>query len=159
MAFPDPALPAADDAPHVSWHALPADAVAQQLGVDCATGLSAEEVARRQALHGLNLMSEKPAMPAWQRFVQQLVQPLVLVLLAAGAITAALGEWTDASVIFAVVLVNALIGYWQEAKAEGALAALAKTICHTRYRAPWRPPAQAGCQPAGAGRYCFARGR
>jgi magnesium-transporting ATPase (P-type) len=128
LALPDPALPAPDHTPNVSWHALPVDAAARQLGVDCAIGLSPEEVALRQARHGLNLMTEKPATPAWRRFVQQLIQPLVLVLLAAGVITAALGEWTDASVILAVVLVNALIGYWQEAKAEGALAALARTI-------------------------------
>ena len=128
MAFPDPALPAPDNAPNVSWHALSVDAAARQQAVDCATGLSADEVATRQARYGLNLMSQKPATPAWQRFAQQLAQPLVLVLLAAGAITAALGEWTDASVILGVVLVNAFIGYWQEAKAEGALAALARTI-------------------------------
>ena len=128
MALPDPTLPAPDNAPNVSWHALPVNEAAQQLAVDSATGLSAEEVVSRQERHGLNLMSEKPATPAWQRFAQQLAQPLVLVLLAAGAITAALGEWTDASVILGVVLVNAFIGYWQEAKAEGALAALARTI-------------------------------
>jgi magnesium-transporting ATPase (P-type) len=128
MALPDPALPAPDDAPRISWHALSGEQAAQQQGVDCATGLNAEEVAERQARHGLNLMSEKPATPAWQRFLQQISQPLVLVLLAAGAVTTALGEWADASVIFAVVLVNAIIGYWQEAKAEGALAALARTI-------------------------------
>ena len=128
MALPDPALPAPDNAPSVSWHALSVEQAAQQQGVDGATGLSAEEVVSRQARHGLNLMTEKPATPAWRRFVQQLAQPLVLVLLAAGAITAALGEWTDASVILGVVLVNAVIGYWQEAKAEGALAALARTL-------------------------------
>lgn len=128
MALPDSALPAADHTPHVSWHALPVDQVARQLGVDCAIGLSAEDVVLRQARHGLNLMSEKPATPAWRRFIQQLLQPLVLVLLAAGVITTALGESTDASVILVVVLVNAVIGYWQEAKAEGALAALARTI-------------------------------
>ena len=128
MAFPDPALPAPDDAPNVGWYALSVEEAVRQQAVDCATGLSADEVATRQARYGLNLMSEKPATPAWQRFAQQLAQPLVLVLLAAGAITAALGEWTDASVILGVVLVNSFIGYWQEAKAEGALAALARTI-------------------------------
>lgn len=52
----------------------------------------------------------------------------MLVLIAAGLVTSALGEWVDASVIFGVVLVNAVIGYWQEAKAEGALAALARSV-------------------------------
>ena len=96
--------------------------------VDIAGGLSEAEVSARRAHYGPNLMTETPGTPAWKRFLQQLAQPLVVVLIGAGGVTAALGEWTDASVIFAVVLVNALIGYWQEAKAEGALAALARTI-------------------------------
>ncbi|MBS1143821.1 MAG: ATPase, type [Proteobacteria bacterium] len=56
------------------------------------------------------------------------MQPLVLVLIAAGVVTGLLGEFVDASVIIGVVITNALIGYWQEAKAEGALAALAKSV-------------------------------
>ncbi|MDD2742583.1 MAG: cation-transporting P-type ATPase [Rhodocyclaceae bacterium] len=128
MALPDPTLSAPDDTSSINWHALPADHVAQRLEVDVALGLSDLEVAERLARHGPNLMTEVPGLPAWRRFLQQLSQPLVLVLMAAGLTTAALGEWTDASVILGVVLVNAIIGYWQEAKAEGALAALAQSI-------------------------------
>ena len=79
-------------------------------------------------MHGPNLLTERPGKPAWLRFAEQLKQPLVLVLIAAGCVTAGLGEWVDASVILGVVLVNAGIGYWQEARAEGALAALAKSV-------------------------------
>ncbi|WP_295005208.1 HAD-IC family P-type ATPase [uncultured Dechloromonas sp.] len=111
-----------------AWHARSAASAAQEMGVDGAQGLSEAEAAARLARHGPNRLSERPGKPAWRRFAAQLGQPLVLVLLAAGAITAALGETVDAGVIFGVVLVNALIGYWQEAKAEGALAALARSV-------------------------------
>jgi len=128
MAFPDTPVPAVDDTSPVSWHALTASDAARQLGVDRASGLSDAEAASRLAIHGPNRLTETPRMPAWKRLAGQLAQPLVLVLIAAGLITSLLGEWVDASVIFGVVLVNAIIGYWQEAKAEGALAALARSI-------------------------------
>ena len=128
MAIPDTPVSAVDDASPVSWHTLTASDAAHRLGVDRATGLSDAEAVSRLALHGPNRLTETPREPAWKRFVGQLAQPLVLVLIAAGLITSLLGEWVDASVIFGVVLVNAVIGYWQEAKAEGALAALARSI-------------------------------
>jgi magnesium-transporting ATPase (P-type) len=98
------------------------------LGVDSRLGLSDEEAASRLDRHGPNRLTERPGKPAWRRFAAQLAQPLVIVLIAAGAVTAGLGETVDAGVIFGVVLANALIGYWQEAKAEGALAALARSV-------------------------------
>jgi magnesium-transporting ATPase (P-type) len=128
MALPDPAIPAPDHAPELAWHADAATAAAQRLAVDSTCGLTEDEAASRFTRHGPNRLSERPGKPAWKRLAEQVMQPLVLVLIAAGAITAALGEVVDASVIFGVVLVNALIGYWQEAKAEGALAALARSV-------------------------------
>jgi cation-transporting P-type ATPase F len=128
MALPDPAISPADDAPGVAWHADSAEAAAQRLAVDSNTGLTENEAATRLTRHGPNRLTERPGKPAWRRFAEQVMQPLVLVLIAAGAVTAALGEVVDASVIFGVVLVNAIIGYWQEAKAEGALAALSRSV-------------------------------
>ena len=128
MALPDAALPAADDAPELAWHADSAEGAARRLGVDHAAGLSEGEAAARLARHGPNRLSERPGKPAWRRFAAQLGQPLILVLIAAGMVTGALGEFVDCSVIFGVVLANAAIGYWQEAKAEGALAALARSV-------------------------------
>ena len=128
MALPDPPVSLPDHTTKLNWHALNSAEVAQQLAVDSANGLSEAEVLARRAQYGANRMTAVAGTPAWRRFLQQLSQPLVIVLIGAGAITAGLGEWTDASVIFGVVLVNAIIGYWQEAKAEGALAALARTI-------------------------------
>ena len=128
MALPDPAISTADDASTVAWHAQTAEAASQRLGVDHAAGLADDEAAARLTRHGPNRLTERPGKPAWRRFAAQLGQPLVLVLIAAGLVTGALGEIVDTSVIFGVVLVNAIIGYWQEAKAEGALAALARSV-------------------------------
>jgi magnesium-transporting ATPase (P-type) len=128
VAFPDSALPAADQPAPLNWHAVPLAEAEVELGVDSELGLSDAEASERLARHGPNRLTERPGKPAWRRFADQLVQPLVLVLIAAGSVTLMLGEWADASVILGVVLVNATIGYWQEAKAEGALAALARGL-------------------------------
>ncbi len=128
MALPDSSLPAAGESPALDWHAHPAEEVASFLDVDVAQGLSEPEVTRRLALHGENRPAQDAGTPAWRRFLEQFTQPLVLVLVASGAITLALGEHIDASVIFGVVLANACIGFWQEAKAESALARLAASL-------------------------------
>lgn len=128
MALPDAPLPAADDPAQLGWHAASAENVARHQGVDPAHGLSEEEAATRLQTHGPNTLPQRSGRPGWKRFVDQLRQPLVVVLIIAGAITAGFAEYVDAGVIFGVVLVNAIIGYWQEAKAEGALAALARSV-------------------------------
>ncbi|MEW6165381.1 MAG: HAD-IC family P-type ATPase [Pseudomonadota bacterium] len=115
--------------PSVShWHALPHEDALARHGVDAATGLAEDEATRRLAAHGPNRPPEQPGRSAWRRLADQLLAPLVLVLIAAGLVTAFLGEWVDASVIFGVVVVNAAIGYLQEGKAAAALAALAKSV-------------------------------
>lgn len=110
------------------WHACSVEEAVLGLGADTVAGLSEAEAAVRLARHGENRLPEAPGKSAWRRFGEQLVQPLVLVLILAGTVTAFLGEWVDAGVIFGVVIVNALIGYVQEGKAEAALAALAKSL-------------------------------
>ena len=112
----------------VPWHKLSAEEAALGLATDTARGLSEAEAAERLRLHGENRLPVLPGKSALRRFAEQLVQPLVLVLILAGAVTAALGEWVDSGVIFGVVLVNATIGFFQEGKAEAALAALARTL-------------------------------
>ena len=110
------------------WHALPASEALAQHGVCSDHGLTEDEAAIRLASHGPNRPSQQPGRGALARFLAQLKEPLVLVLIGAGMVTAALGEWIDSSVIFGVVLVNAVIGYLQEGKAEAALAALARAV-------------------------------
>jgi Ca2+-transporting ATPase len=112
---------------------MDAGAVAAALGVDVENGLSAREAARRFAQNGPNELRAAPRAPAWQRVLAQFRDPLIYLLLAAVAI-ALLAWWVegregwpvDAIVIAAVVLLNGLIGHVQEAKAQNAVAALAK---------------------------------
>jgi len=108
-----------------------ADVVAMQLDVDPAAGLSAQEAARRLEADGPNELRGKKPIPTWRRVVAQFQDPLIYLLLAAVAIS--LASWVvqgaegapvDAIVIAAIVVLNAILGYTQEAKAEDAVAAL-----------------------------------
>ncbi|MBC7165661.1 MAG: HAD-IC family P-type ATPase [Roseovarius sp.] len=87
-------------------------------------GLTGEEAARRLCEHGPNRLPEPPARSPVLRFLGQFHNVLIYVLLAAAAVTAALGQWVDTSVILAVVVVNAVIGFVQEGRAEQAMAAI-----------------------------------
>jgi cation-transporting ATPase F len=119
----------------IAWHALPEEQAIQKLfGEELSLagllekGLSQAEVARRQQQYGPNELKAKAATPAWLKFLQQFNQSLLYILLVAGAIKAFLGSWRNAIVIWAVVVINALISYIQESKAEEAIAALAKSV-------------------------------
>ena len=110
------------------WHQLPVDRVAEHLETALGDGLSDEAVNARRALHGENRITPKPGRGPLLRFALQFSQPLVVVLVIAGAVTAFLGEWVDSGVIFGVTLINALIGFIQEGRAESALVALARSV-------------------------------
>ena len=110
------------------WHQLETNEVLRKLESDFKAGLSAGEVKRRQAEYGLNQMTARRGTPAWLKFLQQFHQALVYILLAATVVSALLGEWVDAGVIFGVVLINAIVGFIEEAKAEKAIEALANMV-------------------------------
>jgi cation-transporting P-type ATPase F len=110
------------------WHELEPDKVAHLLASDLETGLNSDDVQERQTQFGLNELKAKPGKPIWLRFLLQYNQPLLYILLCAGLIKALLGEWINAFVIWGVTTINALIGFVQESKAEGAIAALAKAV-------------------------------
>lgn len=114
--------------PDKDWHHLAVETSIELLGGDREKGLNQGEVLRRKTRFGLNTLSARQRKSAWVRFLLQFHQPLIYILIVAGATTAALQEWVDSGVIFGVVLVNALIGFIQESKAENALAALADTM-------------------------------
>ncbi|MFG6102453.1 cation-transporting P-type ATPase [Leptothoe sp. EHU-05/26/07-4] len=111
-----------------SSHELSVHEAIKRLDSDLTQGLTAEEVARRYEIYGWNELPVKPGKPAWLRFLLQFHQPLLYILLIAGAVKASLGSWTNAAVIWGVTVLNAIIGYIQEAKAEGAIASLAKAV-------------------------------
>src|SRR5512146_2525913 len=87
-------------------------------------GLSSAEAASRLAAAGLNVLPAARPVPLWRRVLDQLRDPLVLVLLAAAAITTVTGDWTDATVIILVIVVNTTAGVIQEVKADHAISAL-----------------------------------
>ncbi len=91
-------------------------------------GLSREEVSRRLVNYGYNQLPEVKRRSSWLRFFYQFHNVLIYVLIAASAITSMLGYWVDASVILAVVFLNAVIGFVQEGKAENALRAIRKML-------------------------------
>ena len=110
------------------WHQVHHDELVKLLEVNLCAGLSADEVRRRQKEHGPNRVTARRGTPAWLKFLKQFNQPLVYILLVAVGVTAFLGEWVDSSVIFGVVIINAIVGFLQEAKAEKAIEALAKMV-------------------------------
>lgn len=111
-----------------NWHALTVAQVESELRTNTKTGLSSQEVASRKAKYGPNALTAKKGDSSLKRFLMQFNQALVYILVAASLVTFFLGEYLDAGVIFFVVLINAVVGYLQEAKAIKAIEALAKTI-------------------------------
>lgn len=111
-----------------AWHSLSAPEIARDFSVDPEAGFSADAAAERQRRFGLNRITARKGVPPWVQFLQQFNQPLVYILLAAVAVTAVLGEWVDSAVILGVVLINAIVGFLQEAKAEKAIASLSSLV-------------------------------
>ncbi|WP_017929136.1 HAD-IC family P-type ATPase [Limimaricola hongkongensis] len=112
------------------WHALDAEQALAQADVG-PDGLSQSEAALRLQRHGPNRLPEPPGRSLLARLRGQFENLLILVLVAAGAITALLGHWTDSGVILAVVILNAAIGFWQEGRAENALAGVRRLLSET----------------------------
>jgi cation-transporting ATPase F len=112
----------------INWHAIPAEEAAGLLESDPASGLTQAEAEARLRQFGPNQMTAQKRLSAWMRFLLQFHQPLIYILLGSAAVSGLFGEWVDASVIFGVVFLNAIIGYIQEAKAEEAIGALAKMV-------------------------------
>ncbi len=110
------------------WHNLPVQELNHYLDSNLETGLTTAEIAKRQERFGTNEIKGKPGKSPIVRFLLQFHQPLLYILLVAGAIKALLGQWVNAGVIWGVTLINAIIGFVQESKAESAIAALASSV-------------------------------
>jgi magnesium-transporting ATPase (P-type) len=116
----------------VSWHALDRDAVAQALGAPL-TGLGVREAEQRLQRVGPNRLEPPPPPSRSKILLRQFRSPLIYILLVAAAIALALGETLDAGFIAAVLVLNALVGFANEIRAERELHALARLV-RTRAR-------------------------
>ena len=108
----------------VAPHTLDAEAVAALLEVRPETGLSAQQALERLARVGPNRLPQAPARSPWRVLLAQFKSILILILLGAVVLAALVGSTKDALVILAVVVINALVGFYQEYRAERSLAAL-----------------------------------
>jgi magnesium-transporting ATPase (P-type) len=115
--------PLAGTSPSAAWHASPPDEVLRQTG-SRHDGLASQEAQRRLEQHGPNTLPAAPGRGPVRRFLLQFHNVLIYALLASAAITAWLGHWVDTAVIIGVVLINALVGFVQEGRAERALDAI-----------------------------------
>ena len=110
------------------WHATDAKDVLKHLEVDVEKGLDSDGVKKRLEEHGPNELPKGKKRSAWMRLLMQFHNVLIYVLIAAAIITALMDHWIDTWVIFAVVIVNALIGFIQEGKAERALESIREML-------------------------------
>ena len=112
------------------WHALPLDALTESIGAN-EQGLNSLEASRRLARYGPN-RSPPPERPGpLVRFLRQFHNFLIYVLLASTIVLALLEHWLDASVVFGVTLINAMIGFIQEGKAERAFESIQELLAPT----------------------------
>ncbi|OWW22841.1 metal-transporting ATPase [Noviherbaspirillum denitrificans] len=121
--------------PVVDHSARDPAAALQQLQVQRETGLDAEQVRQRSMNHGFNRLPEAAPRSSLAVFLAQFRGILILILIGAAGLAAAIGNVKDAVVILCVVFINALVGYYQEHRAEQSLAALRRMLpLRTRVR-------------------------
>ena len=110
------------------WHTISWQEAVQQLDSNIEKGLSEKEAWSRQKKLGVNVLPEEKALSKLRIFFEQLKSPLIYILLLAALVTLVLKQWTDFIVIAGAVLLNTLVGFFQENKATQALKALKKIV-------------------------------
>ncbi len=108
---------------YIAWHSLEIKEIFKKLSTSSG-GLKTSQAKERQAEFGLNQLPMRKVPAWWLIFFHQLLSPLIYILIFAGLVSIFLREWEDAGFIFAVILLNSIIGAWQENKAEKSAAAL-----------------------------------
>jgi Ca2+-transporting ATPase len=108
------------------WYQIEPQAAVKELGSNSATGLSESEGARRLSEFGRNELIESGIKSPWLIFLDQMKELMVIILIIAAVISALLGDYSDAIAIGAIVILNAVLGFSQEYRAEKAMAALKK---------------------------------
>lgn len=110
------------------WHHLTEEDVLEALKSHHSEGLDSNEAAERLRLFGPNVITTQTTQSPLKRFLLQFHNPLIYILLVAGVVTMLLSEYIDSSVIFAVVIINAIVGFMQESRAESAINSLRKML-------------------------------
>jgi Ca2+-transporting ATPase len=118
-----------DEAP--PWHALSSVETAKRLNVDPGAGLNSEEAARRTATYGSNAIQEQRRRGSWRMLLDQVTDFMIVVLIAAAIVSGIVGEAEDAVAIIVIVVLNGVIGFVQEYRAERAVAALRQLAAPT----------------------------
>lgn len=106
------------------WHTKSNDVIMQELATNQSAGLTSEEARKRLDRYGPNKLKGKPKKSLFALFFAQLKDALIYVLLGAAVVTLIVGEYVDAIIILSVIMLNAVIGVFQENKAEKAIEAL-----------------------------------
>ncbi len=124
----DTRLPDAEAVSDRPWHAASVDETADILETDRQQGLRDKEVERRRKRFGPNKLPERQRETPFQTFLRQFKDPLIYILLIAGAVSLLIGNLEDAAFIFAVLAFNAGLGTYQEYKAESAAQSLQEVM-------------------------------
>jgi magnesium-transporting ATPase (P-type) len=129
---PDETVADSDATPtEQAWHAIPADEVLDALDTDRSEGLTADDAARRLEEHGPNELGKDEPRGNLEILLHQFTSPLIYILLVAFVVTILIDEYTDAAVIAAVLVINAIIGFIQERKADRSVHALMQMAAPT----------------------------
>ena len=112
---------------------MSSEEVIKALETDSTNGLSSKEAEERLAKFGKNTLGEEKKVPLWKKFLAQFADAMVIILIAAAILSAFMAAkeggvegWIDVAVILAIIILNAVLGVYQEGKADQALAALKK---------------------------------
>jgi Ca2+-transporting ATPase len=114
--------------PNDLWHARPVAELLDRFGTDAARGLGADEAVARLAADGRNEIDRSETASPFLLLASQFHSLIIWVLIGAAVVSAALGEIVDAVAILAIVVLNALVGFIQEYRAERAVAALRELV-------------------------------
>ncbi|MDL1909769.1 cation-translocating P-type ATPase [Chloroflexi bacterium CFX6] len=117
------------------WHTLDTQEAVRKVDSDLENGLSAAEAERRLAEHGPNELVERAGKSPWVILLEQFTGVMIVMLIISAIVSAFLGETTDAIVIMIIVVLNGALGFFQEYRAEQAMAALKRmAVPHVRVR-------------------------